>query len=55
MAQFSIGTYVINFGTLGRVVDLHEDGSLLLENQRIGRWLADPQKCERYHLQNTEA
>ena len=50
MAQFGIGTYVINFGTLGRVIDIHEDGSLILENQRIGRWLADPQKCEPYSL-----
>lgn len=54
MAQFSIGTYVITFGILGRVVDIREDGLLILENQRIGRWLSNPQKCERYYLQSTE-
>ena len=42
----TIGTYVINFGVLGVVREIRPDGSLVLENPRIGKWIADPEKCE---------
>lgn len=45
---FSIGTLVNNFGIIATVVGYHElSGSLILENAEIGRWIADPGKCER--------
>lgn len=45
----TIGTYVTNFGTLGIIREVRPDGNLILENPRIGRWLADPAKCEIWH------
>ena len=51
---FSIGTLVINFGITATVVGYHETaythehtGLLILESPEIGRWIADPGKCER--------
>ena len=44
----AIGTYVINFETIGIIREVRADGSLVLENPRIGRWIADPAKCEVY-------
>ena len=42
----TIGTYVTNFGILGIIREIKADGSLVLENPRIGKWIADPDKCE---------
>ncbi len=44
----AIGTYVTNFGTLGIIREIKADGSLVLENPRVGKWIADPEKCRPY-------
>ena len=46
--HMAIGTYVTNFGTLGIIREIKADGSLVLENPRIGKWIADPEKCRPY-------
>ena len=52
--DFSIGSYVTNYlahvdyDALGIVRGTKADGSLVLENPRIGRWIADPAKCKPY-------
>ena len=43
-----IGTTVVNFGYVAVVVEVKPDGSLVLENPRIGKWIADPENCELY-------
>ena len=42
----TIGTYVKNFDILGIIREVRADGMLILENPRIGKWIADPAKCE---------
>lgn len=49
--NFKLRDAVINFGTLGFVVEILPDGRLVLDNVRIGRWCADPSLCTMYHLQ----
>ena len=44
----TIGAYVTNFGTVGIICEIKADGSLVLENPRIGKWVADPTKCKPY-------
>ena len=46
--MFRLGDYVVNFGVLGRVLDVRLDGSFILENSRFGRWVADPASCSLY-------
>ena len=52
--QNMIGEYVTNYlesadyEALGIVRDIKTDGSLVLENPRLGRWIADPAKCKPY-------
>ena len=52
--DFSIGSCVTNYlahvdyDVLGIVRGTKADGSLVLENPRIGRWIADPAKCKPY-------
>lgn len=43
-----IGKYVINFDILGIIREVKEDGSFVLENPRMGKWVADPAKCTEY-------
>ena len=51
---FSIGTYAVNYLTsvdyeaFGVIRGILSDGSLILENPRLGRWVADPAKCRPY-------
>lgn len=40
-----VGSYVENFGVLCYVRSIRENGTLVVENPRIGRWIADPDKC----------
>ena len=53
MENFKIGTYVTNclassgYEVLG-IIRGYKAGSLILENPRIGRWLADPEKSKAY-------
>jgi len=51
MSIFTAGSYVVNLGILGRIVAIRDDGDFILENQRLGRWVASPSKCELYYLQ----
>ncbi len=47
MTNFTLGSQTINFGITATVVGRHEaTGSLILEAPGIGRWLADPAKCQ---------
>ena len=48
--HMTIGTYVTNFGILGIIREIKADGSLVLENVRKGKWVADPAKCEPYEI-----
>ena len=50
-SSFSVRSFVINFGTLGMVTEVRDDGLLVLDNVRLGRWIADPAQCTLYHLQ----
>ena len=51
---FKIGTYATNYldsvkyEALGIIRGYLDDGSLILENPRLGRWIADPAKCKTY-------
>lgn len=45
---YTIGQFVINFGFCAKIVDIREDGLLVVHNVRIGKWLADPDKCTPY-------
>lgn len=45
---FNIGDYVINFDYFAVVIGILEDGSILLENGRIGKWVAAPNLCTTY-------
>ena len=42
---FSVGMYVVNLDYVAVVRDVRSDGYLVLENPRIGKWIADPEKC----------
>lgn len=48
MNNFKVGDYVVNFGFLAKVVGFHE-GDLVLQNERIGKWIASPEKCVPYN------
>ena len=49
--SFSVRSCVINFDVFGVVAEVRDDGLLVLDNPRIGRWIADPAQCTLYHLQ----
>ena len=49
MMKFTVGMYVINLGYLAVVREIKVDGSLLIENPRYGKWVADPEKCRVYN------
>ena len=43
-----VGTYVINQGYVCRIIAVLYDGSLVVENARLGKWIADPNLCTEY-------
>ena len=43
---FSVGQKVINMGQAAVVVEIRESGDLVLENDSIGKWIADCNKCQ---------
>ena len=46
--DFPCGTIVENIGYRAKVIGYQITGKLLiLENEEIGRWVADPMKCTR--------
>ena len=45
-----IGTFYINFGIVGMVVDIKDEYTVILENVRIGRWAADIRNCTEYPI-----
>jgi len=48
MANFTIGTIVINFGIKAEVIGFHKGSeSLVLFSEGIGKWVADPGKCQK--------
>ena len=47
MTRFIIGRQVKNFGVIATVIGFHSiTGDLILEAAGIGKWIADPAKCE---------
>lgn len=54
MTKFEVGTYIINLDTFAVVMEVRKDGYLVVENPRIGKWIADPNKCELYHIQKED-
>lgn len=50
-SSFTVRSCVVNFDVFGVVVEVRDDGLLVLDNPRIGRWVADPAQCTLYHLQ----
>ena len=47
MTNLTIGQQVINFGERATVIDFHRiTGDPLLYAPGIGKWYADPAKCE---------
>ena len=47
MTNFTLGQQVINFGETATVVGFHEKtGDPILYAPGIGKWIADPGKCE---------
>ena len=53
MNKFKTGDYIVNLGCVAVVVRTLIDGSLMVENPRIGKWVADPDKCEPYNVKNS--
>ena len=51
---FVVGQRVLNFGSLGKIVEVRPDGDLvLIEVGLMGsfeKWIADPAKCEAVDL-----
>lgn len=43
-----IGSYVINLGYVCKIIAVFDNGDLLVENPRIGRWRACPDICTPY-------
>ncbi len=52
---FTVGTCIVNLGCFAVVKEVRPDGLLVVENPRIGKWIADPAKCTRYYLQFGDA
>ena len=54
MKNFTVGTYAtnylesVNYEALGIIRGYTAGGDLILENPRLGRWIADPAKCRPY-------
>lgn len=54
MKNFTIGAYATNYlasvdyEALGIIRGFTAGGDLILENPRLGRWIADPAKCKPY-------
>ena len=54
MNNFTIGTYATNYlpsvdyEALGIIRGFTAGGNLILENPRLGRWVADSAKCRAY-------
>lgn len=47
MTNLTLGQQVINFGETATVVGFHEKtGNPILYAPGIGKWMADPEKCE---------
>lgn len=51
LSKFNVGSYIVNLDYFAVVREIKEDGSLVVENPRIGKWIADPDKCELYYIQ----
>lgn len=47
---FSVGMYVINMDYLAVVREVRSDGYLVIENPRIGKWIANPDNCRVYNV-----
>ena len=47
--KFSVGMYVINMDYLAIVREVRPDGYLVIENPRIGKWIANPDNCKVYN------
>lgn len=44
--EFPVGLIVENFGYRAHVIGYHVGAKMLIvENEEIGKWLADPMKC----------
>ena len=60
MKNFTIGTYAANYlpsvdyEALGIIKGFTAGGDLILENPRLGKWVADPAKCRAYIPPNEE-
>lgn len=52
---FTIGTCIVCLDCFAVVKEVRPDGLLVVENPRIGKWIADPAKCTRYYLQFGDA
>ena len=54
MNNFTIGSYAtdclasVDYGALGIIRGYTVGGDLILENPRLGKWVADPAKCKPY-------
>jgi len=48
--KFSVGMYVINMDYLAVVREVRSDGYLVIENPRIGKWIANPDNCRVYNI-----
>lgn len=46
---FSVGMYVVNLDYVAVIRDVRSDGTLVLENPRVSKWIADPEKCRVYN------
>ena len=55
MNNFTIGSYATNYlasvdyEALGIIRGYTVGGDLILENPRLGKWVADPAKCKPYN------
>ena len=47
---YSVGMYVVNLDYVAVVRDVKSDGTLVLENPRIGKWIANPDNCRVYNV-----
>jgi hypothetical protein len=54
MKSFKIGSLVVNFGAIAEVLEIREDGFLVvrevstLTHHSCGKWVANPALCEPY-------
>ena len=52
MTTFRKGDHIINITAAGKIffffLQVREDGLLVVRNAKIGKWIADPNKCVKF-------